>query len=279
MQINGWKYYNHAVIPTTAPHEIPDISPISDGGIWKIGGGTPLLARWTTEYDCGYETNWWYMIKDTPFDISALKAKRRYEINKGIKNFDIKAINPANYAEELYNVQIAAYSAYPDKYRPSVNRTEFISSVQKWDIFVCIGAFDRESDELCGYSLLAKESEIYVDFKVMKTNPECEKNGINAALVEGILRYFNSFLTNGGYICDGARSINHETAFQDYLEKYFGFRKAYCKLHITYNPKLSWLMKLLYPIRKLLMKFDEIGKVHQLNAVLRMEEIVRKDNG
>lgn len=279
MQINKWKYYNHAAIPTTAPHEIPDITPITDGNIWKIGGGTPLLARWTTAFDCGYETNWWYVIKDTPFDISALKAKRRYEINKGIRNFDVKEIDPENYAEELCNVQIAAYSAYPEKYRPAVDRNGFLSSIQKWDCFVCIGAFDRESEQLVGYALLSKESETYVDFKVMRTNPKCEKNGINAALVEGILRYFDSFLTHGGYICDGARSINHETAFQDYLEKYFGFRKAYCKLHVTYNPKLKWVICLMYPIRKLLMKFDGNGKVHQLNAVLRMERIAKNDNG
>lgn len=38
MQIDRWKYYNHAAIPTTAPHEIPDISPITDGSIWKLGG-------------------------------------------------------------------------------------------------------------------------------------------------------------------------------------------------------------------------------------------------
>lgn len=44
MQIDGWKYYNHAAIPTTAPHEIPDISPITDGSIWKIGGG--VLRYW-----------------------------------------------------------------------------------------------------------------------------------------------------------------------------------------------------------------------------------------
>ena len=39
MQVNGWKYYNHAAVPTSAPHEIPDVSPITDGSIWKIGGG------------------------------------------------------------------------------------------------------------------------------------------------------------------------------------------------------------------------------------------------
>lgn len=76
MQIGGWQYYNHAAVPTTAPHEIPDVSSITDGNIWKMGGGTPLLARWTTDFDCGYETNWWYVIKDIPFNISELKAKK-----------------------------------------------------------------------------------------------------------------------------------------------------------------------------------------------------------
>ncbi len=44
MKIDGWYYYNHAAIPTTAPHENPDISPIKDGNIWKIGGG--VLLYW-----------------------------------------------------------------------------------------------------------------------------------------------------------------------------------------------------------------------------------------
>ncbi len=273
MQIKGWKYYNHAAIPDVAPHEIPDLTPVENKSVWSIKGA--LLARWTTDFDCRRETNWWYVIKDTPFDVSSLKAKRRYEINKGIKNFDVKKIEPANYAEELYSVQIAAYSAYQKKYRPSVDQKEFISSIQYWDSLVCIGAFDRECEKLCGYALLSKESESYVDFKVMRTNPECEKNGVNAALVEGVLRYFNSFLTHGGYICDGARSINHETAFQDYLEKYFGFRKAYCKLHIAYNPRLKFAIRIIYPIRRFLFKMDGIGVLHSVNAVLRMEEICR----
>lgn len=276
MIVNGWRIYNHAAIPATPPHETPDTLPIENGSIWKMGG--VMLSRWTTEFDCGHETSWWYVIKDTEFDISKLKAKRRYEIKKGIKHFDVKKIVAANYAEELYSVQTAAYSAYPKKYRPSVDRKEFISSVQHWDCYVCIGVFERGSEKLCGYALLLKERENYVSFRVMKTNPEYEKNGVNAALVEGILRHFNSFLTHGGYICDGERSINHETAFQDYLEKYFGFRKAYCKLHITYNPKLDWMIRLIYPFRWFFIKLDKIGIIHQVNAVLRMEEIVRKCN-
>ena len=108
---------------------------------------------------------------------------------------------------------------------------------------------------------------------MQKTNPEYEKYALNAALVEKVVSHYQDFLTNCGVICDEARSINHETAFQDYLEKYFGFRKAYCKLHVAYNPRVKWLIKLLYPFRKILIKLDGIGAIHQVNAVLRMEEI------
>lgn len=112
---------------------------------------------------------------------------------------------------------------------------------------------------------------------MQKTNPEYEKYALNAALVEKVVSHYQDFLTYGGVICDGARSINHETAFQDYLEKYFGFRKAYCKLHVVYNPRVKWLIKLLYPFRKILQQFDNIGIVHWANAVLEMEKIVRKN--
>jgi hypothetical protein len=75
MQIDGWKFYNHAAIPTTAPHEIPDLKPIESGLVWSNMGGTPLLARWSSDWDCGYETQFWYVIKDEPFNITALKSK------------------------------------------------------------------------------------------------------------------------------------------------------------------------------------------------------------
>lgn len=39
MDIKGWKYYNHAAMPTTAPHENVDLTPVVSGNIWKIGGG------------------------------------------------------------------------------------------------------------------------------------------------------------------------------------------------------------------------------------------------
>lgn len=277
MQIDGWKYYNHAAIPTTAPHEIPDISPITNGSIWKSGGGTPLLARWTTEFDCGYETNWWYVIKDTPFDVGELKAKRRYEINKGNKNFHVKEINPKEWGEDIYVVAMAAYVTYPESYRPNVSHDQFVSDVLGWDFYKVYGAFSVEDNSLCGYACLNKRNleGNYINFTLMKAIPDKERLGLNAAMVNKILADHEDFLNNGGYICDGARSIQHETAFQDYLEKYFGFRKAYCRLNIVYNPKYSFIIKIAYKFRKLLRKLEFISVIRMANALLRMEEINR----
>jgi len=200
MQIEGWKYYNHAVIPTTAPHVNPNMAPIEDRSIWKIGGGTPLLARWTTEFDCGYETNWWYVIKDTPFDISALKAKRRYEINKGNKNFNVKEINPKEWVEDIYAVAVAAYATYPESYRPNVSHDQFVSDVLGWDFYKVYGAFSVEDNSLCGYACLNKRNleGNYINFTLMKAIPDKERLGLNAAMVNKILEDHKDFLNNGG---------------------------------------------------------------------------------
>lgn len=278
--MSSWKYYNHALLPTCAPHETPDLMELETGLIWKKRKKV-ILARWTTEYDAQIKTNWWYVIKDEPFDVNSLKSKRRYVINKGLKYFDVREINPADYVEELYSVQVDAFSAYPKKYRPVAKRKEFFclgKFFEKNKSYKMFGAFLIETGELCGYAYV-REQGVCIHLPVLKTKPQYEKIEVNAALVYGLLDYFKDRLESGSYICDGARSISHETAFQDYLEKYFGFRKAYCKLHIAYNPKTNWLIKVLFPLRRLLHLFDGIGIVHSVNAVLKMEEIARNKEG
>lgn len=274
MKISGWKYYNHAAIPDIPPYDNADTSAVESGEIWTLDG-SPLLARWTTDFDKIQDGEWWFVIKDTPFDISALRSKRRYEINKGIKNFEVKLIDPKEYKEELFNIQVEAFSAYPEKYRPTVIKDEFFATIDSWSSHLVFGAFFRENGLLAGYSLLTKPRDRYVDFSMQKTVPAYERYALNAALCEGMLSYFDVFLANGGIIVDGARNINHETGFQDYLEKNFGFRKAYCKLHLAYKPKMKLIVKLLYPFRKLLLKFDGNGKIHTVNSVLKMESIAR----
>lgn len=272
-----WQYYNNAIIPTTYPTEEAVVTEIEEASVWNAFNKTPLLIRWTTNFDCGYPTNWWYVIKDTPFDISLLKSRKRVKIRKALKNFEVKLIDPVEYGTQLFHVTALAYAAYPAKYRPAINEERFLTkTMNEWknskDV---LGAFSVETNELAGFILLSKADKNYVELTSQKAIPEYERLFVNAALVEGALQYLEEFLSNGGIFCDGARNIFHETSFQDYLEDLFGFRKAYCKLNIKYNPKIKWIIKLLYPFRKLFYLMDSISIFHKVNGVLKMEEIVR----
>lgn len=272
-----WKYYNHAVIPKTAPHEEPDTTPVLDGSVWKTVEGKAFLARWVTDFDCGYETQWWYCIKDTPYDPMTLNSKKRYNITKGKKYFDVRVIDPMEYREELYEIAIDAYSGWPKEYRPSINKEGFLESVERWKApEVVLGAFSKELGVLCGFVLLT-EYATYVSYNATWTKPSYEKLRINAALVAGICEYYNKRLSSGDgfYISDGARNILHKTAFQDYLEENFGFRKAYCRLHIFYRKPFGMLVGVLMPVRKILYKLDRVGFISKINGILRMEEICR----
>ena len=280
MQIEGWRYYNYAAIPTTLPHEPINEAPLRDGGIWKVtgkAGKPPMFVQWVEDFDCACETNWWYVIKDTPFDINALKAKRRYEINKGIKNFEVRVIDPVEYDEQVYRVTEAAFASYPAKYRPALVHDRHIAEIHGWakeGVFL-YAAFDRETGDLSGYARLEQKGR-YMEFAILRVVPGCEAKGVNAAIVNGFLEDQQAFLENGGYISDGTRNVRHETSFQDYLEKYFGFRKAYCKLHMRYKWWLNFAVMILYPFRKQLAKISGPSMIHLVNSLLKMEGYTAK---
>lgn len=277
MLIDGWKYYNHAAIPTCAPHEMPLMEPVYNGNIWKMSGH-PFIVRWTSDYDCKYDTSWWYCIKDTPFDIDKLKAKRRYEINKGKKNFVVKEICTKNYINKLFDIEKQAFLGWPEKYRPKLDRKIFMENIKQENFYKVYGAFERTTENLCGYATLKKTNEKVIEFVSLRVDPKYEKDGINAALVNEILCDNNDFIDDYGYIYDGSRSINHETAFQDYLEKYFDFRKAYCKLHIKFKFPLSIIIKLCFCLKKVIYKMDNKKGFHQIASLLHMYEIMEESN-
>lgn len=279
--IPGWHYYNHAAIPSTAPHEEPDLAPIRDGSIWRIDGQKPLFACYTTNWNCNNNTGWWYIIKDTPFDITTLKTKRRYEITRARRFFEVHEIKPTDFTKELSEVQEKSFSAYPKKYRPIFIKNEFTQNLLNLGLLIkekkikFFGAFFKETGKLCGYSYIGCNDQ-HFDLSVLKTIPEYEKYNVNAALMDGVLNAIQEELQQGFYICDGSRAINHETHFQDYLEKYFGFRKVFCRLNIVYTPLCKYAVAFIYPFRGLIKKFGTCSSLfHKISALLKMEEIQR----
>ena len=90
--IKDWRYYNHAAVSSVPPHVTPDLSPIKDGSIWRINGKKPLLVRYTIDWDCGYDTGWWYIIKDAPFEIESLSKNSRKYIKEAFRKVCIKKV-------------------------------------------------------------------------------------------------------------------------------------------------------------------------------------------
>jgi hypothetical protein len=269
-----WRYYNHAIIPTTAPHETADISALEQKDIWKAFGGHPILARWTSDFDCDENTCWWYCIKNKPFDFADVKSNYRQKIRKGLGNFDVRVIEPMQYADALYKVLEEAIESYPVKCRIKVEREAFIADLKDWNNGITFAAFSREDNSLAGH-MFVRVQDGYATLSVLKARPSEEKNQVNAAIVYAVLEHFQKDFSGDFYILAGERTINHDTNIHEYLDKYFGFRNAYCRMHIKYRPPVKFFVDCLYPLRGLIRRLKIIKVFCLIYGVLRMEEIAR----
>lgn len=270
MNISGWKLYKNMLIPASAPHEKPSTENIKNIQQWPKN---ILLARYTTDFDCETETEWWYCIKDEPINLDDMKAKKRYEIARGLKNFEIRKINPMEYAEDLLHCYQQASKRYGGYVNPEYEKgfIDGIRSTGKNTEYYA--AFCKETGEIAGYAMTIVHDE-WVNFAVAKFIPEHMKERVAAAMIYTIVYdYIN--LAGKRYVCDGERTIFHKTNMQDYLENLFGFRKAYCKLNIIYRPVIGLAVKVLFPFRNLLRKIDN-GIFSKISSILMMEEIARK---
>jgi len=279
--MDSWRYYNYALLPNTPPHVPVDMSIFKKKCFWRKfnkKGKKTLLARYTSNYDCKFETDWWFCVLDKPFDISELNANRRRKINLGNKKFKVCIINPKHYAEALSDILIAANADYPKVNQLQLKRNNLINGFKNemQENIIFYGAFSKEKENLCGYTVI-KEYNSYIYLSTHKVIPEYEKLNINAALIYKIITDYNSRLSNDFYITDGERNILHITEFQTYLEKYFNFRKAYCYLNIKYRTYFKMFIVLLFPLKKVFKRLRLKNKLMiQIYGLLQMEEIVRK---
>lgn len=273
MDNSKWRYYRHAVLPTTAPHENVDLTEIKSGAVWKMKG-LPFFARWTENFDCEQTTNWWYCIKDEPFEFEQVKSKRRTEIRKGLKNCRVDVINPLSAIEDIYSILQTCYEEYPSQYRPECSLEITKKMCKKWEkSHVLFVAYDHDG-ELVGFTAV-EPKEDYVNFEILKVPAKYQKMEVTAALVYTMVNYFLREGSPYKYICDGERNLIHQTNFMEYLVDKFAFRYAYCDLKMAYRPIVWVIVTILYPFRKILKKFKNIPLIYNVLAVLKMEEIVR----
>ena len=230
------------------------------------------MARWTSDYDCGYETNWWYIVKDGPFDLESLDPKAKKHIRQSLKKTFVKLIDMKEYADELCIVHNNACKGYSNFIGAFASPDDFRNKSKDLE---CWGIFALETNILIGY-MTCLHGNGYVETITAKYDPQyLNLRGSDAVHYTILDHYLNR--EGVPYVCSGSRTINHETHVQDYKISTFGFRRAYCSLNIRYSPKIRGLIPVIYAFRKVLKKFDRISIVHNINAVIKMEEFRREN--
>ena len=134
-----------------------------------------------------------------------------------------------------------------------------------------LGAFLKDTDTMIGYAIYNLFDD-WIEYSVVKTDPEYLNTQVNAALAYfGVERYMRPGIK---YIHGGWRTMIHESNYQEYLMKNFGFRKAYCKLHIQYRPLMQIAVNVLYPLRGMIKKVKNKW-IYTVWCALQQEEIRR----
>ena len=274
----SWIEYNHMIISNFPPHykiQKKDIEIAKR----MMKESKALLIRYTSDFDCKCDTEWWYVIKDMPDDINDLKSNNKYTITKGIKRNTARQIDPQQYKDELYNVYYKAFSRYKKNGVP-IRKDKFLEGLiidNNNPSIEYFAVFSNKDGELVGYSKNILNDD-YVSYSTIKFNPDYLSDGCSAALFYAMNNYYLVELKKK-YVLDGERSIRHETNIQDYLEKYFKFRRAYCKLNIIYKPLFEVAIKILYPFEYLFLVLNKklnSKVVNNIHALLYQEKIRRK---
>lgn len=270
MAVDGWRYYNHAMVPTCAIYERPNLNPLRDGSIWSEGA---LIARYTTDFDCIEDTSYWYVIKERPFDINTFTSKCRNNIKRALKRCEARRIIPAEYAEEIWEVTEAAFQAYENAANKPTRET-FIKGLQRTNLEYW-GAFNKETGIMAGW-ICCRNNGDYTETVSAKYHPQ--RQGFNRpsdVLHYAILDYYLNEL-HQRFVCSGARNINHKTNVQEYEIGTWKYRKVYCKLHIEYRVWLRYVIMFLYPFRTILHIFNNNTIGHQINSLLLLEKLARE---
>ena len=261
-----WRKYNGALIPSTPPHFKVDDSSLEK----KILEENVFFARWTTDFDCKKETEFWYVICDEKLEISDYSKNTRNQIRRGLRNCEVKLINKEIVLKEGFESYNAAFLKY-NTHLSAKSEKEFHQEIKvlgiDWEFW---GIYNNGN--MIGYCQ-NKISDSTCDYSTIKFHPDYLNLYPSYALFYTMNHYYLN-IKGFKYVNDGARSISHETNVQSFLIQKFKFRKAYCKLNIIYSQKIKLLLSIIYPL-KFLFALLKFGPFVKINILINQEKIRR----
>ena len=261
---NRYRYYKGAWIYAQNPHEEQKLSDKDVSLMLKKKG---VMVRNIYDFDCGFETSFWYVIKDHFGGMEELSTKMRNQVKRCFKRMRVEKISADFLMENGYEVLVQASESYRIKsVPPTIN--EFKIRLLNGSENEFWGVIDLDTNKLVAFSMNSVTSES-CEYRTMKAIPKYQKLYAYYGLIYEMNRYY---LEERGlkYVSDGARSITNHSNIQPYLIDKFKFRKAYCRLQVKYKLVFGFIVKMLYPFRKII-------PLLKVQSILRLEEYSRNN--
>jgi hypothetical protein len=260
--INDFFLYRHAWRYNLAPDQEPNLSTAQCRELLKNGG---WMVRNTYDFDQVEKSDFWYVIKDCFGGMEELSSNVRRKVRKALQHYEYK---PALEQEVRDNYPIikATFDNYKIKDR-DMNESVFNSYLDeccknKFDYW---GIFNIESNKLIGFCTVHVWDNS-CEYGMTAIWPEFLRNGTYPYY--GLYYTLNEYYLDNRrfkYVTDSARSVTEHSNIQPFLEQNFNFRKAYCKLRMTYKWWFGIIVKMMYPFRS-------IVPSRNVRAVLKMHE-------
>jgi hypothetical protein len=223
------------------------------------------LGGWLIQWGDGFverPTEWYAVICDRFQDLTQTPSKHRCEIRRGLGQCEVRRVDSEYFGRHAYDV----YAKAPRRYR---GRTPALRSEQEFRRDV--GASSKFEDiihrwvascegRVVAYAVVCAFGKIQATYTQVKLHPDYAKAYPVYALIYEMNRHY--LVEQGfGYAYDGHRCTGHDTHFQEFLIKKFGFRQAFSHLYMVYRRDVGMLVKAAYPLGRLLGRLG--GRVEQ----------------
>ena len=258
----GYRLYKGAWIFEKDPHKEKKLASEEVKALFSDGG---LMIRNAYDFDCGQETSFWYVIKDSFGGMEELSSKMRNQVKKCFKTMRVAKLTADELKEQGYPVFVEAANSYKVESVPP-SKEEYEARINNAEENEFWGCFDIETNQLVAFSMNAVTDES-CEYRTMKAIPAYQKQYAYYGLIYEMNRYYLEE-RKLKYVNDGGRSITNHSNIQPFLIEKFNFRKAYCHFNIQYKWWLGLIVKIMYPFRKVI-------KIRQVQSLLNMEAMAR----
>ena len=144
------KLYKQMWVPEGEIHHLAQLSQEEITSYLNRGG---LVVKNPYDFDCGEQSSYWYVIKDSYGGIDELSAKMRNQVRKSLKTYEVELIDRECFLSIALDIFNKALAAYKVKAKPMDEET-FTRTCDGWG---------NNAEFWCAYQ---KEGHIHVALAV-----------------------------------------------------------------------------------------------------------------